>query len=1025
MSSMIASGASLSIVTSNINKYIQLLQDSYEKISKSSFPKGGFTYKDFYTVLLKYGDELPVGINETDEIRAVRKSEQIKPLRTTLATELYSVIKTRERVKTLEDKLNKEQIAGVKRILAGLALLYIVVVISLVLGAYASAKPYFYAGKLMKGVQILCIFAIILTIASVVISLLSLNSRFQLKEADVVKKTIDNRFKIIDQFIFGIPNQVPNYKQVKELLAKLDDAEQNSKKTKEIQQKALRTFFNVDINDGNYDTQYNIFWNTYIINVIKNIHREGTGISQLILTESKSDPVRILQGTNNILENYYKLMLKTYQSPEANISNEAILNILDNTVIKELKRVDFTESASSYSNTEIVEKLKGSIYFSLIKAGFKHVLTYMYLPWKLIDYKKLMKVSFPNSEQAKSFNVTVDDNEKSIITTFVANDIAAKEVIDRYPMFRSNYLDEFELLKSYSNSISTQKQKDTIDAYIALSVAKFTDVYDTQNKNYFDGLRNADIPNTDKLFKDYIASFNPYFKQLYSYLIDYELMNWNPDKSQFFIFDSQFMREIIEEVVDNNTALKSTEAKYRFYMTDALLSILVEEQKNQFVSSYYDYNAEGVQPNAIKSNYITKRVAEITKTVASAIAPYQVTVSNYNNYVSKKVFESSQINPFLTSLVDNVLLQVDFEASLIRKMKPTLQDDDETRFVVPQNFIAAINSFKYETFRQSLRVDDLQEILKALDVDQSDMFLEKEKSLAKSRILLTGAVFICLFGYIVYMTLTHSKFPDISSSIGSLSKDDAFAAFQNLDNEQLKSANTTIIREIFISGVPFAIIVLFIAIFTSFVEKKKTELRFNKERITQNTNAINVNVGKLKTMLEDITKGIKKEDLLLPIKDISTVTEDDKMSLYLVMRSILSNYDKCNFIIGNNQRDLPFPYADVFADGLMVGVIICAIVYILFKFAPIERLTELKDLYEYKETAETLVNDPSFIKEISVKYSCHADNVESIMMTVRLLFATSIIVFMFMYTIRVVNSTNMYRIGLYNSKYFQKSRCCN
>ncbi len=1057
MSAFNASGSSVNLLTNEIYNYIQFVQENYEKLAKTSEAK--LTYNDFYGVL-------EVGSNSNDTntddnskvakikkyddekvVQSLKKLEIVPNMRRTLAIELCSVMTLYLKSKEIENALSRQQEKGIKRIIAGMAILFVVLIISLLLGGYVGAKPYF-PNKLMKGVQVLCIYAIVLTIVSILMNILLVNMRYQLKGIQTTSKQVNKRFKTFESFIFDAPNQVSDSVKIMEFLSTINKIKETPTKTKKIKDALTSKYFsNQKFNETpltpeqketiltlknpfsskeyldyiltlSEDEQINFLWDEYILKIIKNIHSDGSGAAKLALTQNKSDPIRILEGTNEILDNYYKLMLKSYQSPDNGLSHEAILRVLDNTVIKNLKRFEFNDD-KYYSNEEVVQKLDESIHFSLLKDGFKHLLVFMYLPWKVVNYKKLMKYSLPDSEISKAFVEDVSETDKSYLKDFMANDPAASEIRNLYPLHRSNYVDELRLIEKYSNSVSTETDKQTVDFFISFSVSKFNDVYDAQNNAYFAGIQDANVSTKNQVFREYIAYFNPYFDKLFNDVIELTLMKLNPDKSQFYIYDTQFMREVIENLIDGNSVLKTTEAKYRFYMTEALLNIIIDEQKKRFVTKYLDFNAKG-NAKSVKSEYISKKVVETTKVLASAIAPYQIKTSDYNKYIYQKVFEGNKENPFLSSLIDNILLQIDFEASLIRKMKPSSRDEDETRFVSPENFMSAINSFKFTTLVGSLRVNDLQEIVSALDFEQTGMFLDQEKSITVAKLMLTGAILISVFGYILYLTLTHTTFPDVAG----LRDIDPVQAFQKLDDDKLRSANTTIIRELLISGVPLAMISLFIAIFSSFLIKRQTNLKFNKERITQNTSSIKSNIDNVKELLGTIEASIKEEDRSMAIKDIDAFTDDDKYKLYTLMKKILVSYDKCNYIIGVNKGNLPFPYAEVFADGLLICIILGTIVYILMKFAPVERLMELKDLYEYKETAQTLVNDPTFIKEISTKFACHTDNVDSILMTVKLVFATSIIVFMFLYTVRVVNSTNMYKVGLYNSKYFQKSQCC-
>lgn len=1077
MSAFNTPGSSVDLLTNEIYNYIQFVQEAYEKLAKTTETK--LTYDAFYAILAtsiienqtsdsntyKDGDgnritRLSIYNNEKKLVKILIRTEILTNMKKSLALELCSLMTLYTKSKEIENALNREQEKGLKRIIVGIAILFVILIISLLLGGYVGAKPYFPT-KIMKGVQVFSIYAIVLTIVSILMNVLMVNIRYQLKAIQTTTRQVNKRFRIFESFMFDAPNQVSYSAKINDVLSTIDKIRETPTKANSIKTSLTKKYFgkgekfteivmnedqkkayrielstvNKETNSladplqtKNYldklltlseDDQIDLLLVNYILKIIRNIHSDGMGVARLALTLNKSDPLRILEGTNEILDNYYKLMLKSYQSPDDGLSHEAILRILDNTVIKNLKRFEFSDE-KSYSNEEVVQKLDESIHFSLLKDGFKHLLVYMYLPWKVVNYKKLMKYSLPDSKVSQSYIEELSETDKKYLDKFMSNDAAASEIRNLYPLLRSNYVDELRLIEQYSNSISTETQKQTVDDFISFSVSKFNDVYDAQNNVYFTGIQDANDSTKNQAFSDYIAFFNPYFDKLFNDVIELTLMKLNPDKNQFFIYDTQFMRDIIENIVDNNSILKKTEANYRFYMTEALLNIIVKEQKTRFVTKYFDFGAEGNTNKSVKSEYISKQVVEITKVLASAIAPYQIKTSNYNKYIYQKVFEGNKENPFLSSLIENILLQIDFEAALIRKMKPSSNNEDETRFVPPENFMSAINSFKFSTLIGSLRVDDLQEIVNALDFEQTGMFLDQEKSITIAKLMLTGAILISIFGYILYLTLTHTTFPDVAG----LRDVDPVKAFQKLDDETLRSANTTIIRELLISGLPLAMISLFIAIFSSFLIKRQTNLKFNKERITQNTSSIKSNIDKLKTLLNNIQANIKVEDRSMAIKDLNSFTDDDKYKMYTLMKKILISYDKCNYIIGANKGNLPFPYAEVFADGLLICIILGTIIYILMKFAPVERLTELKDLYEYKESAQTLVNDPTFIKEISTKFACHTDNVDSILMTVKLVFATSIIVFMFLYTVRVVNSTNMYRVGLYNSKYFQKSKCC-
>ena len=402
---------------------IQLIQDNYEKLAKSN---ENLTYDQFYRAL--HRTERASGDDKL--VYTLRTNPIVVNLRTTLTRELCSFATKYIKSKELETQLNKEQVKGIERISTGLYFLVSLVAISLILGAFVSAKQYF-PEHVGKGLQILCIFAVILSIVATLFNILIINTKFQQLEAKVLNSKTTRRFQTFDTFMFTAPNEVSNTVQLFDLLSTIDKVNENPKDVKSKNSLVSKYFGKgnkfvyktlstdddfkklVERQDGTtnlwqnqddlntilsltFDKQVVLLWESFTVKIIANIHSEGNGIAKLSLTESKSDPIRILRETNQILNNYYKLMLKTYQSPDENISNAAILKILDNTVVSQLTKLDFSEG-KVLSNDEFVERLEEGIHYALLKTAFKNLMIFMYLPWKVIEYRKLMKFSLPTN----------------------------------------------------------------------------------------------------------------------------------------------------------------------------------------------------------------------------------------------------------------------------------------------------------------------------------------------------------------------------------------------------------------------------------------------------------------------------------------------------------------------------------------------------------------------------------------------------------------------------------------------------
>jgi hypothetical protein len=225
---------------------------------------------------------------------------------------------------------------------------------------------------------------------------------------------------------------------------------------------------------------------------------------------------------------------------------------------------------------------------------------------------------------------------------------------------------------------------------------------------------------------------------------------------------------------------------------------------------------------------------------------------------------------------------------------------------------------------------------------------------------------------------------------------------------------------------PMVTLLLFLSIFNSYVTKATANTEYNKDIMRDNTNTMKEEADKLYKILVNVQSSLNASNIIAPIGTVSTITDDSKRRVYLSMKNMLIAYDKCNHVVGNARYEVPFPYAEVFANGLMVLIIIGMMVYVVTNFTPIQRVVDIKELFEYRETAATLANDVSFIQEVTARAELSESKVESIMGVTKIIVAVGIIVFMLVYSVKILDSNKEYPYSLRNkeSNTFAKNNLC-
>jgi uncharacterized membrane protein YciS (DUF1049 family) len=225
--------------------------------------------------------------------------------------------------------------------------------------------------------------------------------------------------------------------------------------------------------------------------------------------------------------------------------------------------------------------------------------------------------------------------------------------------------------------------------------------------------------------------------------------------------------------------------------------------------------------------------------------------------------------------------------------------------------------------------------------------------------------------------------------------------------------------------IPFFFMVFLIALMFGSLKKSVATHNFNMDLIETNTFSLKNSIEDLDNKLNFVDKLLTAGDKQKKIGDIVSISQPQKTEIFNNIKTILDKYEKCNFIIEAQKNKLPFPYSEIATSGFMLGVTILCFLYIYIQLKPISRLKQIKELNKMWEEAiiADQVKIKSMKKELEYILTCHNDDLETVLFTLKIVFFIFIVTFLIFYSTKVINSASEYQAGLYNSGYFETGNC--
>lgn len=764
-------------------------------------------------------------------------------------------------------------------------------------------------------------------------------------------------------------------------------AASNNKDTRKMTS-MISSYYNCTTKTVNYAAAYND-WKTDIKLALTgfyngNDNNHGDGYSQIRDLYILSGPIPMLKETRRIIESYYGIIMKDRQAKtDVAINDAAIKKILqDNLIIPILDVIDTTQTTDEASfQKNMVDYTKNSAKLDKLKKLLTYTAAYCH------QIYKQHKLNPSNSE----------DINDSVYTLLNSTDYAdIKKLFDKFSVF--NKLDTY-----IKNPAETDPLK--INEYIQTMLADLVPIYVSVYK---------------------------------------EIYNIGIDGSDLFLYDKKIMTETVMFNINknaNNNGYIIPDDSYYF-----------STMKN-YIFTYVISPTELV----IKSDDVL--IQQAIDKVSMSLLTYQINFTKYHNYLMNEL--TKNVNS--PELVSDILNKIQKTIALKTQIKGTKDNSTgKQRFLQESDFFEVLNLMGYNELKNMLEIKHLKEIITSFYSKISDSIIRQDSTMdnlyfninKNFKLLQTSIIIIIITIILIWSNYTISNMqllryltvdinekiaklkPDIeklNSNIAEVKGDDAkIDKLKNILKEKQyelllleREKSNRMINFTVRIVIPVFVVLFLIVLLLAYYKKSKAVHDFNVDLIETNTNALKSATEELDAKIDLLDSVVDNGDKFKAIGKITVIDENYKRSIYNDLQTIIEKYEKCNFILEAQKSKIPFPYTEFAINGFMIFVTVLCILYVYMQINPMKRLKMIKELN--KKLAESLIADKTRIKimkkELEYLVQCHEDDIDAIVFTLKVVFFIFIITFLIFYSTKVINASNEYQTGLYNSSYFDTSTC--
>lgn len=751
---------------------------------------------------------------------------------------------------------------------------------------------------------------------------------------------------------------------------------------------SVSNFFNCKTSQVNYLGAFDAF-KTDLEKCLVAFYDEGRGYAKVRDIYILSGPMPILKETRKIIENYYFLSHKDRHGKTEKPQSDA--------KDKEFLKKEVVDPLQAHFNAKAVPQDPTAYQKSMLKPEFasqhedvKNLFMYIAVySYQLYKIKRKTSSDFPSSLLDHFPDKSTDEEFRD----FFKEHFSAKL---------------FDYLKTLTTVTKDSKGK-TIQTPV-------------------------DKPHIFEAINKMMSTFYDLVKKHYS-----DLVVLAPGDNQF-LFDKQFVTGTLMDKINGLTAL---EEEYKVYIKDTMYNILITPIQ-------VDLNS----PEAKLNNLMEK--------VSKSVIDNQININKYNEFLLKEVTKGIKEGNVQqkTEMLSDVISQL-IKAIAMKKLLKGAPDPMAERFLEQSDFNEIIDDMQYRELKSKLDSTHLNFIIDAFynkisdSISRNDNTLDNIYFMAQKRHkLYHTAMITCIVTVgIVWFNYTMDNigmqkylYTDLMKKLEEKQKivSTLRSGMNGMKDEEqkktvelkLKSQNYELellyrekrnrtINWIVRTIMPLFVYVFIICILIAMYKKMKAVHDFNVDLIETNTNVLKNTSKDLKDLLDSIDLIVSYGDGYKKIKELTNITSDHKVEIYKGIKLLIEKYEKCNFILEAQKSQLPFPYSDLAINFFMVIVCLMCFFYVFGQLKPIGRLKQIKELNKMKE--ESLIADKTAIKlmkkELDFMMSCHEDDIDAVIFTLKVVFFIFIITFLIFYSSKVISSAGEYQNGLYNSGFFENSVC--
>ena len=725
-------------------------------------------------------------------------------------------------------------------------------------------------------------------------------------------------------------------------------------------------------NPMNFDINYDLIFQKYrseLLNTLNNFYANGNGYKILQKELISSSNIMIVMEFKKLLQFYYTIGVRKMNIQNAGENNVHIA--LDKVLIPELGNLSSLyamANANAYTDASNPIGTKPPSEFvssNLGNAAFKKehdriIMLYVYI--LTYGYQIHSKKLKSNSE----FNTA--------IIPFLPTDIDISASIDTE--FAQFVKDSF--LEHYGKTMPTLVND-------AVSSTQLSSVY----LRLVQGLRHI-------LLKYYLAASSKITGDYY------------------FIYDAAYISENVKSKATSLNVPLETE------YIDEVMTVITSNTLSDLYDSF-----------KLQNNTDSKVSAFVNK-LAQLMYTYNIKVFDNSTYILEKLNQAKPLTDDLRNTITSILAQVDKAIVLKKQSLGGGTSTSMMKFLDFPEFIVKLDEMTYNDLRMGLSTEFFKDVMDKFyyavsnaiftqSKTSKDIYFSHEKKFKLARISIIMVLVILIFVLLYFSLMSADELKitrDASMENSRMNNKDAGVRMTAYSQWGEQYANT-IIKMI----LPWVFGIFTMSVLYSFYRKGLAKFRFNKETIDTNSNILRTSLQDLNNIMTELDTSINLNDRGKKISQLTVINTDLKSRLHKLVINVIDKAEKCNYVLSTSKTELPFPYAEVIVDAFMVCILVACLFVVLGKINPIQRIMDLKTLYTLKAKGQYQDSDASYAEEVKSKAKCHDSDMDTVIFTVKILFFMFVIMFMVFYASKVITSTSDFEYGLYNSSYFEESRC--